>query len=146
MALPTFRTAYGKRNRIKTSFKDSVSQTVQEQKDSTDVNKILERFNRTELIDHVNSHEPQYGDFTGYDFQTNQNKVAEAQSMFNALPAKVRQKFNHNPQEYLNYIADQANIDDMRDGSIDNPIESEQENQDQNDVAISDQNDGQSEA
>jgi len=120
--MTTFRTAYGKRNRVKTSFKDSPSLTIQDQKKSTDINEILNRFQKTGLIDHVQQNEPAFADVTGYDFQTNQNTVATIQSMFNELPASVRQQFDHDPQKYIEHIAVQDNVEDMKDGVIDNPI------------------------
>jgi len=120
--MTTFRTAYGKRNRVKTSFKDSPSLTIQDQKKSTDINEILNRFQKTGLMDHVQQNEPAFADVTGYDFQTNQNTVATIQSMFNELPASVRQEFDHDPQKYIEHIAVQDNIEDMKDGVIDNPI------------------------
>jgi len=120
--MTTFRTAYGKRNRVKTSFKNSPSLTIQDQKKSTDINEILNRFQKTGLMDHVQQNEPAFADVTGYDFQTNQNTVATIQSMFNELPASVRQQFDHDPQKYIEHIAVQDNVEDMKDGVIDNPI------------------------
>ena len=86
------------------------------------VNQILERFQRTQLIDHVNQNEPQFGDFTGYDFQTNSNTIARVQTMFNELPANVREQFDHDPAVYLEFVSNPDNIKDMKDGQIDNII------------------------
>jgi len=73
-------------------------------------------------MDHVQQNEPAFADVTGYDFQTNQNTLATIQSMFNELPASVRQQFDHDPQQYIEHIAVQDNVEDMKDGVIDNPI------------------------
>jgi hypothetical protein len=40
--------------------------------------------------------------------------------MFADLPAQERARFNHNPEQFLEFIAQQSNIDDMKDGIIGN--------------------------
>jgi hypothetical protein len=45
-------------------------------------------------------HPPQYLDLSEYpDFETMQNRVAEAHSLFEDLPAEVRFKFDNKPAE-----------------------------------------------
>lgn len=118
-----FKTAYSKRTPSETNidYSDIPSMAVQEQKESTDINNILRRFQETGLIEHVNEHQD-YGDFTNVDFQTQQNTVAKIQSTFNELPGNVRQQFNHNPQKWIDHISNPDNVLDMKDGVIDNQI------------------------
>jgi phage internal scaffolding protein len=123
MAIP-YRTAYSKRIPSKTNIEEfDPSLTVQEQKDSTDVNNILKRFQATGLIEHVNSNEAQYGEFGQYDYHENATMVARINSSFEELPSSVRAQFNNNPQEWVEHISIPENIEDMKDGVIDNDID-----------------------
>ena len=119
--MTTFRSAYdGKQERQQVCFKDCKGLTHQEQKDQCDINNILDKYARTGLINHVNRYEGQYGDVSSIDYQTMQNQVAEVNSMFADLPAKERQRFNNDPAQFLEFVATQQNVDDMRDGVIGN--------------------------
>lgn len=121
-----FKTPYdGIRNRKQIDFTGDEGKTIQEQSEATDINNILERYARTGLIDHVQKHEPQYGEFAAYDFQANQNMIAKITQTFEELPARDRQHFNNDPQQFVEFIAQQENIDDMKDGKIGNKPPSE---------------------
>lgn len=125
-----FRTPYdGKRKRVATSFKGTVSAAVQDQKDSTDINNILRRFQATGLIEHVNKYEPQYGEFSQYDYHENLTKIREVEQAFGELPSSVRNEFDNDPQQWIEHIANPDNVDDMRDGEIDNEIAERSEEQ-----------------
>lgn len=53
---------------------------------------------------------PQYGDFTGVgDYQSALNAVREADASFMELPAKVRSRFDNDPQKLLEFVANDAN-------------------------------------
>jgi len=82
------------------------SRVRQSEKDTCDVNKIMERFNRTGQLPIVQRVPPQYGDARAVDFQTAQQIVKDAQDSFNKLPSKVREHFGHSPQNYLKGISD----------------------------------------
>lgn len=116
-----FRTAYdtGRRRQV-TCFEGVQTVTHQEQKETCDINNILEKYARTGLINHVNKYEGQYADVSAIDYQTMQNQVAQVNSMFAELPAKERQRFNNDPQTFLEFVSQQSNIDDMKDGVIGN--------------------------
>jgi phage internal scaffolding protein len=122
----TIRHAYSKRVPSKTNVKKyGASLTVQEQAKSTDINNILERFNQTGLIDHVSQYEPQYGDFAKIDYHTMHEQIKTVENAFQELPANVRAQFNHDPQLWLEHIAINENIEDMKDGVIDNEIKNQ---------------------
>lgn len=83
--------------------------------DETNINTIMSRFERTGMIEHVNRHQGQYGDFTVLpDFHTALNKIREAEEMFLTLPAKVRKKFANDVGGFLAFVSDPANEDEMR--------------------------------
>lgn len=84
------------------------SKTRQSEMDSCDINKIMERFNRTGQLPQIQSLPPQYGDARVVDYATAMDIVKTAKDAFNALPAKTRQYFGHDPQAYLKGIQDHS--------------------------------------
>jgi len=47
------------------------------------------------------------------DFQSAMNILNEAQKQFDGLPAKVRSRFNNSPGEFVNFVSDVGNVDEM---------------------------------
>lgn len=82
--------------------------------EESDINTIVERFGLNgELPSAVVV--PQYGDYTGVrDFQSAMNAVLQAQAGFMELPAKVRARFENDPQKFLEFVADDANAEEAR--------------------------------
>jgi phage internal scaffolding protein len=121
------RNAYSKREPSKTNVKKwPVTQTVQDQADSTDINRILARFAKTGVIDHVTKHQPVYADVHNIDYHEALNQVKEVESIFMELPAVERKKFGGDPAKFVEYLGQANAVKDMSDGSID---EIEQERQ-----------------
>lgn len=90
------------------------SRTKQSLSEATDINWILRNQVQNGVIAHVNTHKGQYGDFaTSSDYHDCMNKVAEANAMFSTLPARIRGEFNNDPAEFLDFVADPDNQDDM---------------------------------
>jgi len=84
----------------------------QHMKDECDINVIVERFGVTGSLP-VKSIEPSYGDFSGVsDYHTALNKIKAAEAEFMALPAKLRAKFDHDPNALLNFLENEANRDE----------------------------------
>jgi phage internal scaffolding protein len=106
-----FRTAYGQKLRVAIATGDGL--TEQNHKDETDINKIVRKYNKTGLIDHLNQFEKQYGDMTGYDYQDAMNTVAAANTMFEGLPSAIRNKFDNDPAKFINFVDNEANEDQL---------------------------------
>jgi phage internal scaffolding protein len=84
----------------------------QHMKDECDINVIVERFGVTGQIP-VRAIEPSYGDFSGVsDYHTALNKIKAAEAEFMALPAKLRARFDHDPNALLNFLQNEANRDE----------------------------------
>jgi len=84
----------------------------QHMRDECDINVIVERFGVTGQLP-VKAIEPSYGDFSGVtDYHTALNKIKAAEAEFMALPAKLRAKFDHNPNALLNFLENEANRDE----------------------------------
>lgn len=83
----------------------------QQYAEESDINYIANRFGLTGEMPQVSSL-PTYGDFTGiYDFQSAQNAVIQARNQFMTLPAKVRARFDNDPQKLLAFLDDEDNRD-----------------------------------
>ena len=84
--------------------------TKSEYADSCDVNKILAKYKRIGLVEHVNDREPQYIDCTEVkDYQQAMDLCCSIQHSFEALPAKVRKKFNNDPLQMVEWVGDPEN-------------------------------------
>lgn len=90
------------------------SLTVQDQAEEADINVLVERFGVTGQIPQK-VRMPTYGDFTGVNnYQDALNAIMEAERSFMQLPAKVRQRFNNDPQEFLDFCEDPANLEEAQ--------------------------------
>lgn len=79
-----------------------------------DINNIMARYVRDGVIEHVKEFGAQYGDFTCVpDYATCLRAVSEAEECFNALPAKVRSRFENDPAQFLDFVSDPANRNEM---------------------------------
>ena len=81
----------------------------QQFREEADINTIMERFGRTgEVIVPVKA--PEYGDFTEvYDYHTAMNKLIEAQDSFDALPARIRSRFDNDAGKFVDFVMDEKN-------------------------------------
>lgn len=109
LAQPNFITAYSKKNRSLLRFPATEGRTKQSHKSECDINVIMSRYMATGVIDFVTKHQPHYGDVTALDYQTAMNQIAQAQSMFHELPSAVRNRFENNPAQFLDFVQDPRN-------------------------------------
>lgn len=100
------RTAYGPKLVVNTDPGEGPSLAQQQFKDATDINNIMKKYVRTGVIDHVNRFEAWYGLVDGQTFTESMFTVANAQNMFNELPAAAREKFDHDPAKFLDFVKD----------------------------------------
>lgn len=95
------------------------SMTLQQFRDECDINNLVARYHRTgsfyNALDCAGRvvRMPQYGDFSEIgDFREQQQKILDVYEMFATLPAKVRERFNNNPAFFVEFVADEKNIDE----------------------------------
>jgi len=88
---------------------EDASLTQQHQKDQADINFIIDQFNVTGLLP-TSPVSPQYGDFTGvYDYQSALNAVMAMEDEFLTLPPNVRARFENDPEQLMNFLANSEN-------------------------------------
>lgn len=106
-----FFTAYNRPKVKGVDCSTEPSMTKQSFKDECDINNIMARFERSGLLDFVNQNEARYGDATSLDYQDAMLVVANANSMFEEMPAKQRAFFKNDPAAFLAFMEDPANLE-----------------------------------
>lgn len=77
-------------------------------KDAVNINSIVAKHAATGAVTHLPRAQPMYGDFTGaQSLQEAFSKVEDAEEMFFALPARVRELVDNDPVRYLEALADE---------------------------------------
>lgn len=94
------------------------SRTKQSFKDECDLNLIMKRFKKVMGADYLSRFQGyvggQFGDFSGVtDYRSAIEQVSQAREVFEALPAKVRARFENDPAQFLDFCHDPANVDEM---------------------------------
>lgn len=90
------------------------SLTKQAMKDECDINHIMKKWEKTGVIDHNNTYQGQYGDFTEVPtYQEAMNKVIQAEEMFMSLPSKIRKRFDNDPGQFIEAVNNPENHDEM---------------------------------
>lgn len=85
------------------------TRTQQHFKEESDINTIVRRFGVTGQMP-VAPRMPSYGDYDNVtDFKTAMDAWARAREDFDALPAQIRKRFDHDPQKLLEFVQDDKN-------------------------------------
>jgi hypothetical protein len=89
--------------------------TKQSFKDSTDVNKILDKASRLGGISHVQKYDKAiYGEFDQeFDLLTARERIMAADKIFMELPAEVRSEFGNDSLAFVKFAGDPANNDKL---------------------------------
>lgn len=88
------------------------SMTQQSDLPQSDIHNIIKQFERTGVLNHDAKYHGTYGDFGSMpDFKQAQDLIANATSMFNELPAIVREEHANDPALFLKWIQDPKNRD-----------------------------------
>jgi len=97
--------------------------TKQSFKDECDINVIMSRYLSTGELPDLSLISPQYLDVSsGFDFQSMQDQVIEAQSLFDALPSKIRSRFENDPGQFLAFVSDPQNTNELRSMGLLKPL------------------------
>ena len=88
--------------------------TQQSHKDACDINLIMARFVKTGVLEHMREHGPEYGFASSDTFRDSLEIISKANSMFESLPSQIRNRFENDPGQFLDFVQDPGNIDEMR--------------------------------
>lgn len=91
------------------------SLTKTEMAPDCDINTIMKKYEKTGILEHRNTYEGQYGDFTETpgDYHEAMNRVIDAREMFETVPAKIRRRFGNDAGAFLDFVSDPQNSDEM---------------------------------
>lgn len=91
-------------------------------KEEVDINVMLERFGVTGQMP-VGVRLPTYGDFSQVnDFRSGLHVVMAARDEFMKLPAKLRARFDNDPQQFMDFCLDEKNLPELRSLGLANPL------------------------
>lgn len=91
------------------TFNTEAGLTKQSFKDECNINKIMDKFQKTGVISHYANHGPQYMEIAPGDFLDAQLVIAKAQTMFEELPSQVRKRFDNSPEQFLEFVQNPNN-------------------------------------
>jgi len=90
------------------------SRTQQQFKDDCDVNRIMAKYKATGTLTHVkNAQNGVYVDLINLpSFQESLSTVLQAERAFEEVPAKIRARFQNDPHQFIQFLADPSNDDE----------------------------------
>jgi len=109
---PTLQTRFSEK--VKPRVDTGPGKTEQAHKNQTDMNYILKDYHATGMIKHAAKYQGRYDDVPPGDFQDAMNLVTNAQRMFGELPANLRKRFAGDPVQFLEFVQNPDNRDEMR--------------------------------
>lgn len=106
------------------SVPEGETRTKQSFKDTTDINRIMSSYKRTGLVSHVSPGGARYEDLPdAFDFHEAASRVVLANQAFQALPARLRDRFGNEPGPLLAFLQDVKNRDEaIALGLIERPV------------------------
>lgn len=114
-----------RRQAVTVTFDLKEKKTEQSHARSCDINTIMARYNKTGIIDHVAKHSATYADVSNADFQTAQSLVLEQKTIFEELPAFVRDEFDNDVGNYLELMQTDEGLSELQ--SILHPTDTHEE-------------------
>lgn len=97
---------------VEVDFSKSPSLTIQSPTEDVDINKIVAKIIKGHSV-LTSSGQPFYGDVSEFSgLQDALIKVQEADDLFLQFPANVRERFNNDPVEFVQFFEDPKNLDE----------------------------------
>lgn len=86
----------------------------QSEAESADINVLVKRFGVTGQLP-MPSRLPTFQDFENiFDFRTAMDAVRQAEAAFLEVPAHIRARFSHDPQEFVEFCSRRENLEELR--------------------------------
>lgn len=112
-----FRSAYNYPKAELRQYRQILSGETMTQKSDArdaDINFIMKKYQKTGLVP-VTQRVARSGDFTSApDFREACERINEANEAFRELPAKIRKQFGNDPAEFLDFVHNPENLEEMR--------------------------------
>lgn len=89
------------------------TRTKQSMAAECDINTIMQKYQKTGVIDHVAKHGGMYEYATALSYQEAIHLKRDAEEMFNDLPSSLRAQFKGNPAIFLAFVQDDKNLEEM---------------------------------
>lgn len=102
-------------------FPKGEGRTEQAHAGETDINVIMAKARKGEHSEYINDHEGNYGFATRENFFEANILIATANTMFEELPSQLRSRFNHDPGQFLEFVQDPKNKEEMVKLKLSNP-------------------------
>ncbi len=102
-------------------FFEGTGRAKQSMRDECDINNIMSKYAKTGYVDHFARHGGDYGFATSVSFHEAMNIVSKADQMFDELPSKARNRFHGDPAEFLDFVQNEDNLDEMRELGLAGP-------------------------
>lgn len=97
------------------------SLTVQSLRDDTDINKIVKRMEKGQMLDNLRE-DGRFEDVSEFDGLADAYiKVQNANELFMGIPADIRSRFNNDPAELIEFLADEGNRKEAESMGLVNP-------------------------
>jgi len=110
--LNQFHHTYSVKPRIYAPHSDELI-TKQSFRNECNINTLMAKYYNTGEMPVLNLQAPQYLDTTGVDYQEAMQFVAGANSLFQELPSSIRNRFQNDPAQFLDFTSRKENIPEM---------------------------------
>jgi len=88
----------------------------------TDINNIMRKYEQTQQWTHVNRYMEQYADVSDVtDYKTSLERMYAADEMFMSLPARIREQFQNDPGNFVEFATNPDNLDVLREMGLAEP-------------------------
>lgn len=85
------------------------SMTEQSSAAACDIHKIMARYKKTGVMDHVNEYQGRYGDVEAVNLQDALQTVIDAEEMFQTVPSHIRKHCENDPVKFLEFMQNPEN-------------------------------------
>lgn len=120
-----FKSAYSKKTRVHPVPAGEAGDSLAKQSMAAEcnINSIMKQYQKTGAVSHLNRHGAEYAFCSGDGFDASMRIVVKAQEMFADLPSSVRERFGGDPRVFLDFVQDDANLEEMRELGLALPVE-----------------------
>jgi len=89
------------------------SRTQQQFKEMSDINRIMKKYHKGEMVNYLNRNPGKYGDFSSMpSYSDALQTVMDAQDSFMTLPSLVRKRFDNDPAKVIQFVSDKKNYEE----------------------------------